>query len=169
VRVLTTRTGNPEILTAQLMAIRRARHFIYVEQPYVSDDEIIAELIAARRRGVDVRVILPTGNDSGLMSSANLLAANVFLRNGVRVYGYPGMSHVKAAIFDGWACVGSANLDKLSLRINQEANLGTSDARFVDRLRRELFEVDFARSRELQETQPVNWTDYIAEFIADQL
>ena len=103
------------------------------------------------------------------MNSANLLAANAFLRNGVRVYGYPGMSHVKAAIFDGWACVGSANFDKLSLRINQEANLGTSDARFVDRLRRELFEVDFARSRELQETQPVNWTDYIAEFIADQL
>ena len=116
-----------------------------------------------------MRVILPTGNDSGLMGSANLLAANVFLRNGVRVYGYPGMSHVKAAIFDGWACVGSANLDKLSLRINQEANLATSDPQFVDRLRRELFEVDFARSRELKEAQPVNWTDYIAEFIADQL
>jgi len=169
VRPLYTRTGDAQILRAQLAAIRRARSLIYIEQPYVSDDEIIHELIAARRRGVDVRVILPTGNDSGLMNSANLLAANAFLRNGVRVYGYPGMSHVKAAIFDGWACVGSANFDKLSLRINQEANLGTSDARFVDRLRRELFEVDFARSRELQETQPVNWTDYIAEFIADQL
>ena len=48
------------------------------------------------------------------MSSANLLAANLFLRNGVRVYGYPGMSHVKAAIFDGWACIGSANFNKLS-------------------------------------------------------
>ena len=169
VRPLYTRTGDAQILRAQLAAIRRARSLIYIEQPYVSDDEIIHELIAARRRGVDVRVILPTGNDSGLMNSANLLAANAFLRNGVRVYGYPGMSHVKAAIFDGWACVGSANFDKLSLRINQEANLGTSDARFVDRLRRELFEVDFARSRELQETQPVNWTDYIAEFITDQL
>ena len=169
VRPLYTRTGDAQILRAQLAAIRRARSHIYIEQPYVSDDEIIYELIAARRRGVDVRVILPTGNDSGLMSSANLLAANVFLRNGVRVYGYPGMSHVKAAIFDGWACVGSANLDKLSLRINQEADLATSDPHFVNRLRRELFEVDFARSRELKEAQPVNWTDYISEFIADQL
>jgi cardiolipin synthase len=169
VRPLYTRTGDAQILRAQLAAIRRARSQIYIEHPYVSDDEIIYELVAARRRGVDVRVILPTGNDSGLMSSANLLAANVFLRNGVRVYGYPGMSHVKAAIFDGWACVGSANLDKLSLRINQEADLATSDPKFVDRLRRELFDVDFARSRELKEAQPVNWTDYIAEFIADQL
>ena len=169
VRPLYTRTGDAQILRAQLAAIRHARSHIYIEHPYVSDDEIIYELIAARRRGVDVRVILPTGNDSGLMSSANLLAANVFLRNGVRVYGYPGMSHVKAAIFDGWACVGSANLDKLSLRINQETNLATSDPHFVDRLRRELFEVDFARSRELKEAQPVNWTDYISEFIADQL
>ncbi|MGB9195228.1 MAG: phosphatidylserine/phosphatidylglycerophosphate/cardiolipin synthase family protein [Azonexus sp.] len=169
VRPLYTRTGDAQILRAQLAAIRRARSHIYIEQPYVSDDEIIHELIAARRRGVDVRVILPTGNDSGLMSSANLLAANLFLRNGVRVYGYPGMSHVKVAIFDGWACVGSANLDKLSLRINQEANLATSDPHFVDRLRRELFDVDFARSREFTEAQPVNWTDYISEFIADQL
>jgi len=30
------------------------------------------------------------------------------------VWLYPGMSHVKAAVFDGWACLGSANWDKLS-------------------------------------------------------
>jgi phosphatidylserine/phosphatidylglycerophosphate/cardiolipin synthase-like enzyme len=135
----------------------------------VSDDEVISELIKARRRGVDVRVILPTRNDSGFMNSANLLAAKAFINNGVRVYGYPGMSHVKAAIYDGWACVGSANLDKLSLRINQETNLATSDPRFVERLRRDLFEADFARSHEWTEAQPVKWTDYLSEFIADQL
>ena len=40
------------------------------------------------------------------------------MRNGVRVYAYPGMTHVKAAIYDGWACVGSANFDKMSLRMS---------------------------------------------------
>jgi cardiolipin synthase len=168
VRPLYTRTGDAQILRAQLAAIRGARSHIYIEQPYVSDDEVIAELIAARRRGVDVRVVLPTSNDSGLMSSANLLAARAFLNHGVRVYAYPGMSHVKAGIFDGWASVGSANLDKLSLRINQETNLATSDPEFVDRLRRELFETDFARSRELKEAPSASWTDYLSEFIADQ-
>ncbi len=169
IRPLYTRTGNAQILRAQLAAIRRAKSHIYIEQPYVSDDEVISELIEARKRGVDVRVILPTSNDSGFMNSANLLAAKAFLNNGVRVYGYPGMSHVKAAIYDGWACVGSANFDKLSLRINQETNLGTSDPRFVEKLKQALFEADFARAREWTEARPVKWTDYISEFIADQL
>jgi cardiolipin synthase len=169
IRPLYTRTGSAQILRAQLAAIRQANSYIYIEQPYVSEDEIISELIAARRRGVDVRIILPTRNDSGFMDSANLVAAKAFINNGVRVYGYPGMTHVKAAIYDGWACVGSANFDKLSLRINQETDLATSDRGFVGKLRRDLFEADFARSKEWKEAQPVNWTDYLSEFIADQL
>ena len=169
IRPLYTRTGDAQILRAQLAAIRQAKSRIYIEQPYVSDDELIVELIQARRRGVDVRVILPTRNDSGFMSSANLLAANAFLNNGIRVYGYPGMTHVKAALYDGWAIVGSANFDKLSLRINQETNLATSDPRFAERLQRDLFEADFARSEEWTEAKPVGWSDYIAKFIADQL
>jgi cardiolipin synthase len=169
IRPLYTRTGDAQILRAQLAAIRKATSRIYIQQPYVSDDELIAELIQARQRGVDVRVILPTRNDSGFMNSANLLATRAFLSNGIRVYGYPGMTHVKAALYDNWAIVGSANFDKLSLRINQETNLATSDPRFVDQLQRELFEADFARSEEWTAAKPVGWNDYIAEFIADQL
>lgn len=168
-RTLYTRTGNPEILTAQLAAIRSARSYIYVQQPYVSDDEIIAALVDARRRGVDVRVVLPTAGDSGFMNAANLIATNVFLRNGVRVYAYPGMTHVKAAIYDGWACLGSANFDKLSLRINRELDIATSDPVFVGQLKRELFERDFARSKEVTEPRSVGWSTYISSFIANQL
>jgi len=169
IRPLYTRTGDAQILRAQLAAIRQAKARIYVEQPYVSEDEVIAELIRARRRGVDVRVVLPTRSDSKFMNSANLLAARAFIHNGIRVYAYPGMTHVKAALFDGWACVGSANFDKLSLRINQETDLATSDPRFVEQIRHELFDVDFARSTEWTEARPVGWNDYISEFIADQL
>ena len=169
VRLLRTRTGAPEILAAHLAAIRRARQEILVEQPYLSDDEMIAALVDARRRGVDVRVVLPTAGDSGFMDAANLIAANVLLRHGARVYAYPGMTHVKATIVDGWACFGSANFDKLSLRINRELNIATTDARFVADLRARLFERDFARSRELTEAQPVGWSTYLASFIANQL
>ena len=168
-RTLVTRTGNPEILAAQLAAIRSARSYIYVEQPYMSDDEIIAALVDARRRGVDVRVVLPTAGDSGFMNAANLIATNVFLRNGVRVYAYPGMTHVKAAIYDGWACLGSANFDKLSLRINRELDIATSDPVFVGQLRRDLFERDFARSKEITEPRSVGWSTYLSSFIANQL
>jgi hypothetical protein len=47
--------------------------------------------------------------------------------------------------------------------------LATSDPRFVGQLQHELFEADFARSREWTKARPVGWNDYIAEFIADQL
>ena len=87
----------------------------------------------------------------------------------MRVYAFPGMTHVKAALYDGWACIGSANFDKLSLRVNLETNIGTSDPRFAGRLERELFERDFARSRELLEVRSVGWSAYLASFVANQL
>jgi cardiolipin synthase len=168
-RPLYTRTLDPQVLRAQLAAIGKASRRIWVEQPYVSDDSLIAALIDARRRGVDVRMIVPTRGDSRFMNSANLLAASVLARNGVRVYVYPGMTHVKAAIYDGWACLGSANFDKLSLRVNRETNIATSDPGFVGRLERELFEADFARSREISEPPSAGWGTYITAYVAAQL
>jgi cardiolipin synthase len=168
-RPLYTRTLDPQVLRAQLAAIGKASRRIWIEQPYVSDDSLIAALIDARARGVDVRMIVPTRGDSRFMNSANLLAASVLSRNGVRVYVYPGMTHVKAAIYDGWACLGSANFDKLSLRVNRETNIATSDPGFVGRLERELFEADFARSREIGEPPAAGWGTYITAYVAAQL
>ena len=97
------------------------------------------------------------------------IIANVFVRNGIRVYAYRGMTHVKAAIYDGWACLGSANFDKLSLQINLETDVATSDPGFVARLRSELFERDFADSREITEARPLGWSTYLSSFVARQL
>jgi len=87
----------------------------------------------------------------------------------VRVYIYPGMSHVKAAIYDGWACLGSANFDKLSFRVNKELNLGTSNPGFVQSLKSEVFETDMARSVELTEPLPEDLSNTLASIIAGQL
>ena len=168
-RPLYTATGRPEIYLAQLAAIREARQSIWIENAYLADNTIANELVRARRRGVDVRVILPASGDSRFMNASNLVTANYLARNGVRVFAYPGMTHVKAAIFDGWACFGSANFDKMSLKINLETNLGTSDPEVVRRLRVELFEPDFRRSRELTGQHPLGFADYFSEFIANQL
>jgi phosphatidylserine/phosphatidylglycerophosphate/cardiolipin synthase-like enzyme len=113
--------------------------------------------------------ILPTRGDSGFMNSANLIATRAFLKNGVRVYAYPGMTHVKAALYDGWAIVGSANFDKLSLRVNGETCVATSDPGFAGALRRDLFERDFARATEVTVVPEAGWTTYVADFVADQL
>jgi cardiolipin synthase len=169
IRVLHTKPGDTQIYRAQLAAIRAAQRYIYVHNPYFSDDEFLVELLRARRRGVDVRVVLSTRGDSPAMDRSNILAANALFRRGVRVYLYPGFSHVKAAIYDGWACLGSANLDKMSLRVNEELNLATSHAAAVQALERQLFEPDFEKSAEMTQPFEEHWTYYLSEMLADQL
>ena len=169
VRVLFTRAGNPEIFRVQREAIRNARRYIYVENAYFTDDAMLYELVRARRRGVDVRVIMPLVTDRGPITRNNALAANVMLDNGIRVYIYPGMSHVKAAVFDGWACLGSANWDKWSLAINKELNLATSHPEAVDELIKRVFERDFGTSPELTEPFPARWSDFLIEFLGDYI
>jgi cardiolipin synthase len=169
VRLLYTRPTEAQILRAQIAATRRARQRIYLENPYLTSDAMIYELVQARRRGVDVRVILPYRTDSGLITRSNALAANTMLRHGIRVYIYPGMSHLKAAVYDGWACLGSANLDRLSLRANREMNLATSHAPAVDGLLQQVFTLDMVRAVELEEPLPADWSHYLAELLADYL
>lgn len=168
-RVLQTKTGKREILRAHLAAIDRAQRYIYIATPYFSEPAVINHLITARARGVDVRVVLPDQGNHGIMNTVNVSTANQLLENGVKVYMYPGMSHVKAAVFDGWASFGSANFDRLSMKVNQELNLATSHEPTVRKLLGELFAPHFARSEELLEPLPWAWTDSIAEIFAKPL
>ena len=168
-RVLHTRAGDAEIFNAQRAAIRNARDYIYIQNAYLTDDAMLYELAKARRRGVDVRVILPLVGNHGPINKSNALAANAMLEHGIRVFVYPGMSHLKAAVFDGWACLGSANWDKLSFRTNKELNIATSHPAYVDELLRRVFEPDFERSVELTEPFPERWSDHLVEVVADYL
>ncbi|HZM02359.1 MAG TPA: phosphatidylserine/phosphatidylglycerophosphate/cardiolipin synthase family protein [Candidatus Saccharimonadales bacterium] len=168
-RPLRTATGKREIYRAQLGAIERAHSYISIETPYFDDDSILRALIRARQRGVNVRVIFPARNDSGVMQVNNALVAGELVRNGIRVYAYPGMTHVKAAIYDGWACLGSANLDKMSLHVGQELDVGFSDPATVERLKVELFEKDFSRSHEITEPGATSWFDSVVKVFTDQL
>ncbi len=168
IRRLYTRTGNLQIRKAVLEAFRRARNHIFLENSYLYDPSVASALITARGRGVDVRVILPERSDILGGNSSTYVTANSLFKNGIRVYIYPGMTHVKALLVDGWACFGSANFNRLSLRRNLETNLATSDPGIAHRLRQELFEEDFAKSHLLAETIEVNWTDYLLERILNQ-
>ena len=91
------------------------------------------------------------------------------LEHGIRVFVYPGMSHVKAAVFDGWACLGTANWDKLSFSINKELNIATSHPDAVERLHEQLFRKDFAQSVEITEPFPERWSDYLIEILGDYI
>ena len=162
-RLLPTKTGWKPFSAAVLGAIDRAQSYVYVENPYLFDKGVITHLVRARNRGVDVRVVLPRVNDFKAAGRSNLITANYLLQHGVRVYFYPGMTHVKALLVDGWACVGSGNLNHLSLTLCQEQNVATSDPAFAARLNRELFEEDFSRSYELTAPVAVDWVDLLSD------
>ncbi len=166
-RLLLTGPGNYEIFNAQVAAIRRAQSYIYIQNAYFTDDSLLRELVLARRRGVDVRVVIPMETDHGPINRSNVLAVNLMLEHGIRVYLYPGFSHVKAAIYDGWVCFGSANFDRLSLRINRELNVASSAPEVSQQLLERLFEPDFRVSPELTEPIPERWIDHLVEIIGD--
>jgi cardiolipin synthase len=169
IRLLYTRPGDSQILRTQLAAIARARQRIYIQNAYFTSDDIIFELAMARRRGVDVRIIIPYQSDSGIIDRSNVKAINAMLDNGIRVYIYPGESHIKGAIYDGWICLGSANFDQLSLRMNKELNIATSSPIVVAEFMNQVLLPDFRKSIELKEPLPEKWSDFLMEIIADQL
>ncbi|MEH6549718.1 MAG: phosphatidylserine/phosphatidylglycerophosphate/cardiolipin synthase family protein [Pseudomonadales bacterium] len=166
-RLLYTSPLKEEIYQTQLKAIQRSQNYIYIENAYFSDDRMLYELAKARKRGVDVRIILPSQGNHAPMNRSNILAINSLLLHGIRVFFYPGMSHVKAAIYDNWACLGTANFDKMSFMVNRELNIGSSHPALVEALRIELFEKDFSESTEILTPLPVNWNDHFYERLAD--
>jgi cardiolipin synthase len=167
IRLLPTKTAWKPFSGAVMSALRRAQGYIYVENPYLFDKHVLAALVKAHDRGVDVRVVLPRVNDLKAGGRSNLVTANYLFQHGVRVYFYPGMTHVKALLVDGWSCVGSANLNHLSMHLCQEQNVATSDPVFAARLKTELFDEDFSRSFELNETISVDWIDFMSDAILE--
>ncbi len=162
-RLLPTKTAWKPFNAAVMGALRRSQQYIYVENPYLYDKGVIGELVRARNRGVDVRVILPRVNDIKSGGRSNLVTANYLLAHGVRVFFYPGMTHAKALLVDGWAVVGSGNLNHLSLRLCQEQNIATSDPGFSAHLKKDLFDEDFSRCYELTAPIAVDWVDFLTD------
>jgi len=167
--VLRTTTYRQEIYNAQIKAARLAKHHIYVENPYIWNETFLYELCAARNRGVDVRVTIPGDFDVKSVSGINKRIANILLKYGVRVFVYPGTSHIKAASFDGWVCFGTANYDDLSLHKNYEVNLSTSDSKFSDNFEKTILLNGQEISSELKESFQIKISDFLGYGIKDYL
>ena len=163
VRPLRSSAVHSDLKDARFAAVRSARRSIWIENAYITDSRFIHALIEARYRGVDVRVIVPEENDSPLMRANNKALVPLLLRHGIRVWLLPEMSHVKAAIYDGWACIGSANFDRFSFHVNHEFDIGYSDPDAVATLRRDLFLRDMARATEARAQPPGSLASQITD------
>jgi cardiolipin synthase len=108
-------------------------------------------LVAAVKRGVRLRIILPgANNDSKLVRSASRAEWGRILEAGGEIYEYqPTMFHCKVLVVDNlWVSVGSTNFDSRSFRLNDEANLNVYDAAFAARQSAQ-FEEDLKKSRRI--------------------
>jgi cardiolipin synthase len=85
---------------------------------------LIAALKDAAKRGVDVRIILPSSTDSWMVFNAGRSHYENLLESGVKIYERRGaLLHAKTALIDGvWSTVGSTNLDWRSFLLNDEIN-----------------------------------------------
>jgi cardiolipin synthase len=154
--VFTLLTNSPYIhqrftYWAYVRQIRAAKKYIYITTPYfIPDWRIFRALKGAARRGVDVRIIVPNSPDWKIVRFANTSFYARALRVGIRIMEFgPQFNHAKTCVIDdAWACVGSSNMDSLSLLLNYEADLAGTDSKFVADLKN-IFEDDLKQSAEI--------------------
>lgn len=145
--------GTPEdspnpIYVTMLSAIRSAETSVHLTNAYfVPDKQMIAALTEAAARGVDVKIILPSTTDSGLVFHAGRSYYTALLRGGVKIYEQKdAVLHAKTAVVDGvWSTVGSTNLDWRSFVHNNEINAVILGGAFGAQMEA-MFEADLARS-----------------------
>lgn len=131
------------------MAIQAARERIWIENAYfVPDRQIRQGLLAAARRGVDVKVVVPGKHiDIPIVRMASRFYYGELLDGGVQIYEYrPTMMHNKVMVVDGiWCTIGSINFVNRSMRKNAEANVAIYDRSFA-RLVEKMIQEDIAAS-----------------------
>lgn len=125
--------GDPTIFKAYALAIQQARKTIHITIPYFApDQQIIDALIQAARRGVEVKILLPSVSDHSLVFYAGQSFYSQLLNGGVQIYQLQvAVLHAKTAVIDGaWSTVGSSNLDMRSFLHNTEVNVIVLGAEF---------------------------------------
>jgi cardiolipin synthase len=113
----------PRYYVTMLSAIRTAEQRISLSTAYfVPTAKEVSDLIAAARRGVEVRLLLPSESDSDLALTVGRSNYRELLQAGVKIYEtHDEVLHSKAAVVDGvWTIIGSSNFDHRSVIFNDE-------------------------------------------------
>jgi cardiolipin synthase len=140
-----------EMRYAYLHAIRRAESTISIMNAYFIPDVGLRRAFGlAVKRGVDVRVIVPSRSDVAAVYYASRHLYGRLLRRGVRIFEWPErMMHAKCGVIDGvWSTIGTYNLDRRSFLHNLEVALVTIDRPLGARMQAQ-FERDLAGCHEV--------------------
>ena len=143
----------PAVKILHHMVICTATKRLWITNPYfLPEVEAIDAMGEAVKRGVDVRVMVPSAEASDMPMVQHAAHRNFdrLLAAGVRIFEFPTtLLHQKVMTVDGvWSAVGSTNFDDRSFEINDEITLGIHDKGFAKQLE-ELFEEDAKVCKEL--------------------
>ncbi len=121
------------ILTLLVSGCFTSQKRILAVTPYfVPDPALLAALMLAARRGIDVDLVMPAQSNHRLADYARHRALRDLIGAGGRVWLHPRMLHAKAVLFDDeLALAGSANLDGRSLFLNYEMMVAFYDRKAV--------------------------------------
>ena len=131
-------TGASTARTFYYLSIAAARRRIYIANPYfVPDQGAIDLLVAAKGRGVDVRIMVAgIHNDNWMARQNSVRLYGPLLRAGIDIFEYNHtMLHQKTMVVDGvWSTVGTTNFDSRSFAHNEENNVCVCDAHLARQL-----------------------------------
>ena len=170
--------GSESMQLMYLLAVTAASRSIDLSAAYFVPDALTLQaLVAALKRGVRLRIVVPGKHtDSDVVRSASRATWGPLLSAGAVIAEYaPTMYHCKLMIVDGLlTSVGSTNFDNRSFRLNDEATLNIVDAAFAN-AQIAVFEADLALSRRVSyaewQARPASerWADWLASLIGTQL
>ena len=146
-------TGSTPAERFLALSIAGARRTLYITNSYfVPGESFMNLLLAAAKRGVDVRVLtVSSKTDVKTTWYAGRTYYEKLLEGGVRIYEYqPTMMHAKTMVVDGiWSDIGSMNFDNRSLSFNNESLLVALD-RTIGAQVDSIFIDDLTRSKEIK-------------------
>ncbi|MFJ5370854.1 phosphatidylserine/phosphatidylglycerophosphate/cardiolipin synthase family protein [Bosea sp. CER48] len=135
-QVVVSSTHQRNVMHLMLMtALASAQRSVRIATPYFVPDELMRrQILDARKRGVDIRIIVPGPQiDVRIVRKASRHLWGDLLRAGVKISEFqPTFFHCKLVIVDDiWTSVGSTNIDDRALRLNDEANINLFDRDFA--------------------------------------
>lgn len=153
VRVLGSTPGSDNRITfiAYVAAITFSERSIHLTNAYfVPDDQLLEAFIDAAKRGVDVKILLPSNSDFQFILNAARHNYSKLLKAGVKIYEHRhAVLHAKTAVIDGvWSTIGSTNLDYWSLSSIDEVNAVILNREFALEME-EMFSNDLLQSKQI--------------------
>jgi cardiolipin synthase len=154
VRVVGSTPGQSNRITfiVYVSAITFAERSIHLTNAYfIPDDQILKAITDAARRGVDVKIVLPSISDSSTALYAARYHYSELLKAGVKIYERRNaLLHAKTVVIDGvWSTVGSTNMDFWSLLRNNEVNAVILSREFAIEMEK-MFAKDRVESDQIQ-------------------